>query len=186
MMVRVEDIMFPLEDYALVDQDATLLDALKALESAQDRLPPGRQPHRAILVRGDDGKVIGKLHHFALLRALIPGKKALGSAALMERAGVDDGLMDSSMRTLDLLTGDLMDVCERARHVQVGEVCSPLTASIDLQAPLSQAISLFLRLQTLSLLVTRDKETVGILRLSDLFDTLARQITRGECGTESH
>jgi hypothetical protein len=185
MAVRVEDLMLSLEDYAVVDRDATVFQALKALESAQERLPPGRQPHRAILVRGDDGKVIGKLHHFALLRALIPGKKAQGSAALMERAGVDDSLMDSSMKTLDLLTGDLMDVCERARHVRVGEVYSPLTASIDRQAPLSQAVSLFLRLQTLSLLVTRNKETVGILRLSDLFDTLAQQITRGESGAES-
>jgi hypothetical protein len=39
----------------------------------------------------------------------------------------------------------------------------------------------FVRHQTLSLLVTRRGTTVGILRLSDLIDELARQIVPGDC-----
>lgn len=184
MARTVGDLMLPLEDYAVVDRSATIFEALQALEEAQDRLPRGRQPHRAILVQANDGEIVGKLHHFAFLRALVPERKALGAAALLERAGLDENLRDSSMRTLDLLTGDLIDLCERARNVRVGDVFSPLTTSIEMDAPLAQAISLFLRLQTLSLLVTKAGRTVGILRLSDLFDELSRQITRAECGNE--
>ncbi len=180
MAERVEDLMIPLAEYAVVDEDATILDALHALEAAQEHLPPGRQPHRAILVRNGRGRIVGKLHYFAFLRALLPDRKAATAQAVLDRAGVGDDLRDTSWRTLDLLTADFVDVCERARNVAVKDVCMSATASIEAKAPLSAAIMAFLMHQTLSLLVTHDRETVGLLRLSDFFDELALQIMRAD------
>ena len=119
---------------------------------------------------------MGKLHYFAFLRALIPAREPMVTSDVLERAGVGDDLRDASMRMLDLLTGDLVDVCERARNVAVRDVYTPATLGIDEDASLSDAISMFLEHQTLSLLVRRDGRTVGILRLSDLFDELSRQM----------
>lgn len=181
---RVRELMLSLQDYAVVGEEATMLDALRELQASQERLPPDRQPHRAILVRNRKGEVIGKIHHFAFLRALIPERKAMGATSIMDRAGVEDDLRDSSMQMLDLLTGDLVDLCEMARNVAVRDVYTAATVSIDEGATLFEAISRFLRYQTLSLLVTRGATTVGILRLSDLFDELARQIMTGECENE--
>ena len=183
MTKHVKDIMLPLSDYAVVDEDATVLEALKSLQRSQEKLPPDKQPHRAILVKNRHGEIVGKFHHFAFLRALAPERKAMGTLALMDRAGVADDLRDSSMKMLDFLTADLMDVCERARNVAVRDVYTT-TISIPEDAPLSDAISSFLKHQTLSLLVTRQGKTVGILRLSDLFEELARQIMQGECTNE--
>ena len=176
MTKRVKDLMLSLSEYAVVDEDATILDALRALAASQAKVPPGKQPHRAILVRDRRGEIVGKLHHFAFLRALAPARKPMVTSDLLERAGVGDDLRDASMRMLDLLTGDLVDVCERARNVAVRDVCTPATVGIDEDASLSDAISMFLDHQTLSLLVHRDGRTVGILRLSDLFDELSRQM----------
>jgi len=184
MTKHVKDIMLPLSDYAVVDEDATVLEALKSLQRSQEKLPPDKQPHRAILVKNRHGEIVGKFHHFAFLRALVPERKAMGTLALMDRAGVGDDMRDSSMRMLDFLTADLMDVCERARNVAVRDVYTTTTISITEDAPLSDAVSSFLRHQTLSLLVTRQGKTVGILRLSDLFEELARQIMQGECTNE--
>ena len=181
MAKQVKDIMLSLSAYAVVEEDATLLEALLALQDSVAKLPPDRQPHRAVLVRNRRGEIIGKVHHFAFLRALVPERKSMGSLAVLERAGVGDDLRESSMRMLDLLTGDLVDICERARSVQVRDFCTSSTVSIREDAPLSDAILLFLSHQTLSLLVRRGKETVGILRLSDLFDELSRQILEGTC-----
>jgi CBS domain-containing protein len=100
---------------------------------------------------------------------------------VLERAGVGDDLRESSMRMLDFLTGDLVDICERARSVKVRDFYTSATVSIQEDAPLSDAIAMFLSHQTLSLLVRRREETVGILRLSDLFDELSRQILAGSC-----
>lgn len=181
MPKRIKDLMVSLSEYAVVDESATLQEALVALEKSQDNLPPGRARHRAILVRDRRGEIVGKVHYFAFLRALAPERKAMGEAALMDRAGVSDDIRNSSMRMLDLLTGDLMNVCERARNVSVRDIYTSATTHIDEEAPLSDAVSAFLSAQAQSLLVTRGTRTVGVLRLSDFFDELSGQIMRGEC-----
>ncbi len=179
MTRQIKDIMLSLADYAIVDEDATLFDALVALRESVAKLPPDRQPHRAVLVRNRRGEIIGKVHYFAFLRALVPDRKPMGSLALLDRAGVGDDLRESSMRMLDMLTGDLVDIHERARTVKVRDFYTSATVSIQEHASLSDAIAMFLSHQTLSLLVRRREAAVGILRLSDLFDELARQILEG-------
>lgn len=181
MAKTVKEVMLPLSEYAVVNEDATILDALHALKASQDRLPAGRQPHRAVLVRDRRGAIIGKLHYFAFLRALMPERKPMIERKVLDRAGVDDDLLASSMQTLDLLTSDLVNLCERARNVTVRDVCTPATQGISKDASLADAIHAFLTHQSLSLLVTHAGATVGILRLSDLFDELARQIMQDEC-----
>ncbi len=181
MATRVKDMMLSLEEYAVVAEDATILDALVALDDSQVKVPPGRQPHRAVLVRGANGAIVGKLHHFAFMRALIPERDPMLEKNVLDQAGVSDDLLQASMQTLDFLTGDLVNVCERARNVRVRDVCTPANAGIDEAAPLSDAIAAFLKHQTLSLLVRRGQEAVGILRLSDLFDALANEIRREDC-----
>ncbi len=47
---QVKELMVPLEEYAILSEEATLLDAVHALAEAQTKLPPDRQPHRAVLV----------------------------------------------------------------------------------------------------------------------------------------
>lgn len=180
MIKQVRDISLPLSAYAVVDEDATLADALRVLRESTASLPPGVQPHRAVLVRNRRGEIVGKVHYFAFLRALVPDRTSMGSQSVLERAGVDDAMRDSSMRLLDLLTGDLVDICERGRNVLVRDIYTS-AASIREDAALSDAIAAFLSHQTLSLLVRRGQETVGILRLADLFDELSRQILAGEC-----
>ncbi len=181
MAKTVKEVMLSLSEYAVVGEDATILDALRALKQSQDKLPPGRQPHRAVLVRDLGGRIIGKLHHFAFLRALVAERKPMIEKEVFDRAGVSDDLLASSMQTLDFLTSDLVDVCERSRNVAVRDVYTPATQGIGEDASLADAVSAFLSHQTLSLLVRRAGETVGILRLSDLFDELARQIMQDDC-----
>jgi hypothetical protein len=168
--------MLPLSEYAVVAEDATVLDALEALRAAQANLPADRQPHRAVLVRDRRGEITGKVHYFAFLRAMVPERKARKERAVMDRAGVGDDLRESSMRMLDFFTAHLVDYRERARSVCVADVGTDITVNIDEGAAISDAISMFLAQQTLSLLVRRGSRTVGILRLSDLFDELSRQI----------
>lgn len=181
MKMQVKDIMLSLSAYAVVEEDATLLEALQVLQESVAKLPSDRQPHRAVLVKNRRGEIIGKVHYFAFLRALVPDRRPMGSLAVMDRAGLGDDLRESSMRMLDLLTGDLVDICERARTVKVRDFYTSATVSIQEDAPLSDAMAMFLSHQTLSILVRRREETVGILRLSDLFDELSRQIMEGTC-----
>ncbi|MBU0518517.1 CBS domain-containing protein, partial [bacterium] len=74
----VKDVMLPLDDYALVPEDASMVDAYCALEEAQKRLPPGRQASRAVLVVDKSGKIIGKVGQLAFLKALEPKYDKVG------------------------------------------------------------------------------------------------------------
>lgn len=175
---RVQDIMLSLSEYAVVSEDATLAEALRVLDEAQEKVPPGRQPHRAVLVRNKAGEIVGKLGHLAFLAALLPRGRTLFVDSRVERAGIGDDLIESSVRALSLLDDDLVDLCERASHVRVGDACMPIDVHLDCKASLAEAIRKLTERRTLSLLVTCRGETVGILRLSDLFEELAGQVRR--------
>lgn len=172
----VRELMVPLEEYAVVGPEASLLDAVLALDEAQKGLPPGRQPHRAVLVTGPDGKIVGKLGHLGFLKALEPRYDTVGDLATLSRVGLSGDFISSMMGHMELWKDSLEDVCQRARHTRVRDVMRPVTESIPDDATLTEALHNIIVHQSLSLLVTRGPEVVGILRLSDLFAAVTEQI----------
>jgi len=169
----VKDLMVSLDEYGVVPEDATILDALNALELSQENLPPGREPHRAVLVVDKKKKVIGKIGHLAFLRALEPKYLYLGDLKTLARVGLSDEFIADMMENLSFLRGSLDDICRQAGSLKATDVMHPVSESIDENAPLAEAIHKIVLWQTLSVLVTRRSEVVGILRLSDLFTAVS-------------
>ena len=91
---RVKDVMLDLQQVPKVHQDATLAEAIQALDCAQQQRPGGRLPYRVVLVLDDDDEVVGKLGHMAFLKTLEPGYESPDSRATMDRAGVDPDLVE--------------------------------------------------------------------------------------------
>jgi hypothetical protein len=179
---EVSSIMLPLSEYAVVDCDATLSDAIGALHQAQKGPAAVRHPHRAVLVRDSRGTIVGKLGHLGFLRALLPERRTWYHDKRLDQAGVSDDMKASSASIFELVGDEVVDVCERAKNVRVVDVCTPTTASIEHSASLLEATRAFLVHNTLSLLVTKEGRTVGIVRLADLFDEFARQVQYDDCG----
>lgn len=173
---RVKDLMVPLDDYPVVSRDATLLEAVRALAKAQKSLPAGRQPHRAVLVIDDNKRIVGKVGQLAVLRALEPRYNVVGDLESLARAGVSDEFVSSMMEHYRFLQDDLTDLCSRAAMRVVREMMVPTTESLDENVLLSEAIHRIIMWQTLSVLVTRGSEIVGVLRLSDLFEEITAQM----------
>jgi len=69
---RVKDIMVPLGDYAVVNSDATVFDALTELNKSHKNHRPGRHPHRAVLIKDKYGYIVGKLGHLTFIKAFEP------------------------------------------------------------------------------------------------------------------
>lgn len=173
---RVKDIMVPLDDYAVVPPEATLRDAVVALDRAQKHVPPGRQPHRAVLVKDKQGRIIGKVGQLAFLKGLEPNYEHSIDTDALERAGVGDGLITAMREHTKYFEESLDDVCAHAATTKVGAILQPFEESIDENALLGEAVHKIVQWQRLSLLVTRGEQVVGIVRLSDLFDTIATKI----------
>ncbi len=177
----VKDVMLPLDEYAVVSTDTKLSEALQALDKAQLNLPPGSEPHRAILVSDDKGKIVGKLGHLAFLKALEPKYNVFGDLDKLSRAGVNEDFINSMMDNFRFWGEDLSVFCRRAHSIKVGKVMKPIAESIDENATLTEALHRIVMWQTLSILVTRGKRVVGILRLSDLFRVITDYIKTEDC-----
>jgi CBS domain containing-hemolysin-like protein len=173
----VKDIMVPLDDYAVVSDTATLLDAVIALEKAQSRLPVGRDPFRAVLVVNSQGRVVGKVGQWSVLKALEPKYQLLGDDVhKLAVAGVSDQFLASTMEHFRFFKDKLSDLCMGAYDRRVTDVMNPVTEYIDENAGLCDAIHVLVMRQTLSVLVKRKDTVVGLLRLSDLFQEVTRHM----------
>ena len=70
--IYVKHLMVPLDEYATVSEEATLFEAVVALEKAQEKLDRTRFKylHRAILVYDKNNNIVGKISQLDVLRAL--------------------------------------------------------------------------------------------------------------------
>ena len=174
----VIDVMLPLEEYAIVSEDDTLYDAFIALENAQKKRPAGRQKHRAVLVRNSNNEIVGKLGHLGFLKALEPGYKNLGDLDGISKAGLTKEYITSMMKNFELLQDDLDDIRNKTKTIKMKEVMRSMTEQVDVNDTINEAIHKIIIWQILSVLVTKGGKVVGILRLSDLFDEVSRNILK--------
>lgn len=176
--MKVKDLMIPLEEYPVVTEDLTLLDALEALAGRGEKSGE-RSRARAVLVVDGSGSVVGKIDQLGVLAALEPRYSLLGDMKLLARSGVSTEDVASMMAHYQLFQGDLKELCLRCRGLPVRSVMRPVEESIDEEAPLTDALHDIVVWQTLSILVKRQGRVVGIIRLSDLFDTLSGMMLAG-------
>lgn len=174
----VKELMVPLAEYAVVSEDANLFEAVVALEKTQAEYEKNRYTHRAILVLGKGGKIIGKLSQLDVLMGLEPKYKKIGEMKSISNLGFSaDFLKDllAQYRFWDEPTGDL---CKKAQRIRVKEIMyAPVAGEIvDEGATLDQAIHQLVMGKHQSLLVTRNGDIVGILRLVDVFKEVFEQI----------
>ena len=169
--VNVQDLVIPLSEYATVSDAATLFEAVAALEQAQEDFDQTRYRHRAILVLDKDGKVIGKLSQMDVLRALEPKYHEMLDRKNLRMYGFNPAFMKSLLKEYHLFDNPLQDICRKAGEQSVRKYMhSPTKDEIIAEsATLDEAIHQMVLGNHQSLLVTREDEIVGILRLTDVF-----------------
>ncbi len=173
--IAVRDLMVPLEEYATVSEDATLFEAVSALEQAQGMLDRKRYLylHRAVLVYDKNKNIVGKISQWDALRALEPKYENLGDMGRLSRAGFSPRFLKTMLQQESLWDRPLRDVCAKGASLKAKTFMHTPTEGeyIDDSASLDQAIHQLVMGHHQSLLVTRgkEKEIVGILRLTDVF-----------------
>lgn len=168
---RVKEIMVPLAEYATVSKDATLFEAVIALEEAQRHFGKDRYRHRAILVYDENRKIVGKLSQMDVIRSLESGYVKMDEVKAIPHSGFSRELLKSMMKKYDLWQSPLEDICRKAFQIKVREIMyTPGEGEyVDQDATLNEAIHQLVIGRHQSLLVTAGNEIVGILRLTDVF-----------------
>lgn len=169
--IKVKDLMVSLTDYAAVSQEATLYEAVLALDEAQKRIHRDRHPHRAVLVLDAEKHVIGKLSQWDFIRALEPRYDELIDFNSLVRFGFSTRFIRSMIDDHGLWQKPLDNLCQRASQIKVRNVMyTPAEGEyVREDATLDEGIHQLVIGRHQSLLVTRDSRVVGVLRLSDVF-----------------
>lgn len=174
--IVVKDMMVPLADYATVSEDATLSEAVRALKEAQAHFDQNRYRHRAVLVLDKRKNVVGKISQIDTLKALEPKYRGLGDLAELEGLY---GLKADSIRRMitdhGLWKQPIDDICRKAAGLKVKEIMHTPSEGeyVSDDATLNEAIHQLILGRHQSLLVTRGREIVGVLRLTDVFHRIS-------------
>ena len=164
--------MVPISEYATVTVGTSLLEAIRVLEQAQEAYTVSKYQHRAILVLDPAGQVVGKISQLRALKA-IEGDHEFNDE-------IDE------MRKFNFSEAYIAQLRDRfrSRKIIIEENTLRETAAKKveefMQAPtpgeyvsedcgVDTAIHKLVAGTHLSLLVTRNKEIVGVLRISDVF-----------------
>jgi predicted transcriptional regulator len=172
--ITVKDLVIPLDEYATVRDDASLYEAVKALERAQIEFNRERHLylHRAILVYDKNKKIIGRVSQLDVLKALEPRYRDMGNFNAISRAGLSVEFIKSIMGHYDLYQRSFTEMCMTASDLKVKDIMYTPGSDeyVKENDTLGNAIHHLVMGHHQSLLVTRDKDIVGILRLTDVFN----------------
>jgi CBS domain-containing protein len=163
--------MVPLSEYTTVSEEATLYDAVLALEKAQQTFDPKKHRHRAVLVYDKKDKIVGKLGQLDILKTLEPKYAEMGDLGPLSRAGFSPEFLKSMIEKFALWDKPLSDICSKAAKMKVKDVMYTPTEGeyVEESASLGEAIHQLVMGHHQSLLVTKGEKIVGILRLVDVF-----------------
>ena len=179
MDITVKDMMVPLSEYATVSEDATLGEAVKALRKAQAEFGKTRDKHRAILISDKNNQIVGKLSQLDVVRALEPKYLKFDEEKSLDRFGLSKEYMKSMVEQHHLWEKSLDDICKKASELIVKTFMYTPTEGeyVKEDTSLEEAINQLIIFRHQSLLVTRGKEIVGILRLTDVFKEISNRIS---------
>jgi CBS domain-containing protein len=169
--INVGALMVPLAEYATVAEEATLYDAVLALEKAQEAFDPKKQRHRAVLVFDKKNRIVGKLGQLDILRALEPRYAEMGDLDTLSKTGFSPEFLKSMIEKFALWDKPLSVICSKAAGMRVKNIMYTPTKGeyVEEDASLGEAIHQLVMGHHQSLVVTRGEEIVGILRLVDVF-----------------
>jgi CBS domain-containing protein len=168
----VSELMVPLSEYATVSEEATLYEAILALEKAQEDFDETRYRHRAILVFDKNNNIVGKISQIDALKALEPRYAELITDGATRHFGFSTKYIQGMLEQFSLWSGPLTDICRKGIDRKVKDfVYTPSPSEyIPENTSLDMAIHQLIVGNHQSLLVTGENgEIVGILRLTDVF-----------------
>ncbi len=178
MEVSVEALMVPLAEYATISQEAPLNEALRALEAAQAQFDVSRYRHLAILALDEDGKVIGKLTQMDTVKALDPDSVEKLDGAALARFGINSEHLEDVLGQHGIHTRSLDELCRGVGRLRVADVMhAPVEGEyINVGASMHETVCRFVTTGQHSLLVTRDEDVIGVLRLTDVFAAVCQAV----------
>ena len=173
---QVQDLMVPISDYATIHEDATMEEALRALENENKRFGDAPYRHQSLVVVDSNRHAVGRLSQIDMMRALEPGYNQIGgSESWLGRSVLSKNVLITLREQFGLWEQPLEAMCDHLRKTTVkNHMQKPQEGEfVNNTETLNIAAHRIVMGHHHSLLVVQpDKEIVGILRSTDLFNAL--------------
>lgn len=153
--MKVKDLMVPVTDYPRVAEDRSIFDAFNILQAHRKRFVRKEYRPRVVLVHDAEFNLVGGLDHTGMMRTM---------------GGAQKGGWERAFANL----GDA------ARSAKVRDAMTPYGTDdhVDEDAPLADAVPKLIHSKLHNVIVTHQGVTVGILRMSDVFNQVMNGIIR--------
>ena len=176
--IKVKDMMVPLEGYPAINEEATLYEAVVALEEAMIQFEKDWAIHTAVLVHDNNNEIIGKVSQIDLIRGLEAGYREMGDIRHISRSGLNPNFLRSMIANYSLWEEPMAEICGKASHIKVKDFMYRPTAGeyVEEDDSLDAAIHQLVMGDHRSLLVTKSGKITGILHLSDVFRQISEEV----------
>lgn len=159
--ITVKELMTPLDQYTTISDEASLKDAFEALEGAlrgEQKADPSHPRDFAVLVVDRNQQVIGRLVVWDVLKGL-----ETQAVSRVDPLAMVDGYSVWSRPLANLAT--------KARYLKVKNLVKAIDKReyIAEDGTLDKALHQLVSNRFLSLIVVRKAQTVGVLRVVDVF-----------------
>lgn len=178
--MNVRDFMVPVDEFPKISNQATFYEALMALEDAQEKYLAGKNRQRILLLEDTNGKVVGKISPFDMLRGLEPSYEQVDAEEKLPSSGLGFALK-AIRRQYRLWQTPFADLCKKATNIKIKDFvkASPEQQAVQIDDRLIKAFNWFVMGRYDSLFVYDGDEIVGLVKFFDVYEHIKE--TMKEC-----
>ena len=173
---QIKELMVPISDYATIHENATMEEAIQAIESEKRQYKEGPYRHQSIVVIDDNQHVVGRLSQVDIMRALEPRYCELdaGDQRWIGRSVLSKKVLATLRESFELWEQPLEELCKLISNEKVKDYMQTPTEGefVSETDTFNIACHRVVMGRHHSLLVTQGKKIVGILRSTDLFNCI--------------
>ena len=172
---KIDELMVPLKEYASVSIEASVLDAVEALETIRKQAARRRFKHRAVLVINNEGRIVGKVRPIEIIENLEPNYASMAAVSEPARSSLTRDQLSDLMEKHGLWKKPLDETCRQAAQTPIKDIMHVFVEneSVPVDAPLEEALHQMITGRRMSLLVEKEGRVVGVLRLTDIYSEVS-------------
>jgi predicted transcriptional regulator len=176
----VKDIMSPIEDYDMVQEDDRICEALRIIRDNYQKIE-ARQPgnfHKTLFVKSAEGDIVGKLSIYDLIRGLVPESVRTAGTAKERHRTISAKEAEAAEEIAEIqerfqwLDTNFFELVQKESQRKVRDVMSPVHPLLKEDDTINKSIYVMFRENIRQPLVDRDGKIVGVVALMDIFPEL--------------
>ena len=178
--MKVRELMVTTDKFPTISENASLFDALSALENAQEAFLSGKAEQRTLLVENEKKRIIGKISPIDLFKGLEKKYNKVNVEETLDKFGLKY-IWSTMQKEYNLWESPFKDLCRKAADVHVRDFVNipGEGQTVNVDDNLAKCFHLFVVNRHDALFVLEREKFAGLLRFSDVYRQVSQ--TMKEC-----